>query len=185
MASSVAQHTAGAAGSALAFLSTLPRECKLATVHASAICAGENPAYYSTPGFGPFAVCYGWLALGMMIRIVVAILIMMCAGYSRHPPGPPPTAIAPPTVPLMPPNGMGVAPPLPALAPTPEEAARLEVIRALAAGGQAVLQQRAQLAGLTETEFLRRLTGLPALAPAPQPPGPAGRGAELPRHAPY
>ena len=52
----VGSRTANIAGSSLALLSTLPRECKLATVHASAICAGEDPIYYSTPGFGPIQV---------------------------------------------------------------------------------------------------------------------------------
>eukprot|EP00959_Pyramimonas_sp_CCMP1952_P203973 4265588-Pyramimonas_sp.AAC.1 len=67
----------GAGKSSLALLATLPRECKLAWVHATAICSGEDPAYYSTPGFGPITVSYGWLLLGVVVGVVMSMQVML------------------------------------------------------------------------------------------------------------
>ena len=63
---------------------------------------------------------------------------------------------------------------------TPMEEAQLEVLRALHAGGRDVLHRKATEAGVSETEFLYRLAGLPPPRPV-RPPPPGGAGA----YAPY
>ena len=42
--------------SALTYLAALPKDCKLASLHAAMVCSWEEPAYYSIPGFGVYAI---------------------------------------------------------------------------------------------------------------------------------
>ena len=65
-----------AAGSALAVLTALPRDCHLASLHTALISAGTD-IQYVRPGFGPWAIGWGWYLVGCATGMAISIFIML------------------------------------------------------------------------------------------------------------
>ena len=54
-----------AASSAAWWAASLPHTCRESLAHAALTCSGTTPRYF-TPGFGPLALGWGWLLLGIL-----------------------------------------------------------------------------------------------------------------------
>lgn len=136
------------------YLTTLPRDCVLATAHATMVCTWAPPEY-TIPGFGPLAVGWGWLLLGVLQGALLTLLFMFCTGRVRGP------AFAQPRL-------AQVAAQIPAPAPDSTETPD-DVLLYLASGGRSALQDMAARAGMTETQLLHRVFSvqLPIARPAP------------------
>ena len=106
----------------LTFLSTLPRTCFLASAHAAMVCTGDPPEY-SAPGFAPLAVSWGWLVSGLLIGIVLTVLVLAWLGMLRREPN-----IGVLAQLAVPPGPPGFA--------MPQDRAREDIFRYIAAGGQ-------------------------------------------------
>ena len=172
------QFTQASSRAALAFLAALPGDCKLATLHAAAVCSGQAPSY-TTPGFGPFALAWGWMLVGMMIGAALMYIIL------AHPPHPgwlhrqPSIAAlaamararqAPPVQPVLPvlaqvaprlsPPVHGVLPqrPPPGLS-APRDQERDDIVAYLARDGREALADLADASGVTEADFLFNMFG--------------------------
>ena len=115
-----------ASGSSLAFLSSLPRDCKLATAHAALICSGEDMQYHRTPGFGPIGISWGWLLLGFVLGGIIGVAVMVLLQWRGH-------------------GGISAS-----------ERARLDVLSYLSSGGRPALRELASASGVSEDEFVRR-----------------------------
>ena len=133
-------HAGAAAATMSAYLAALPRTCVLASAHAALVCRGEPPEY-STPGFGPLAVGWGWLLLGILLGAVftVAISSIMRKNVSL-------ATLA------------RIAGPPPTLADQVEQPPQ-DVLSYIAAGGRPALQELSAATGLNESEFLHRVYG--------------------------
>ena len=75
-----------AATSGLVFLAGLPRDCYLATAHAGMVCTERNPEYTTMPGFGPFAVGWGWLCLGGVAGALLTLSFLAVTGRIKQEP---------------------------------------------------------------------------------------------------
>ena len=75
-----------AATSAQARLVGLPRDCRLATQHAAMLRPGQDPQYYTVPGFGPFVAAWGWFFVGTVLGAVLAALFAAVTGNPRREP---------------------------------------------------------------------------------------------------
>ena len=73
-----------AASSALWWAVSLPATCRESLAHAALTCSGATPRYF-TPGFGPLALAWGWLLLGVLLGLLggraAAALVAMAGGY--------------------------------------------------------------------------------------------------------
>jgi hypothetical protein len=149
---------------AYAFLSVLPQDCKMASLHAALVCGGADPEY-NAPGFGPFSLAWGWMIVGTLTGALTTYAGLSFFGMLRQrpqvvpymqPPGPAPAPapLAPPLAPLAPPP----APPAPTSI-APAEQVRQELLEYLATGGTAALQDLASSYGMSEAEFLMRSFG--------------------------
>ena len=73
-----------AASSALWWAASLPATCRESLAHAALTCSVATPRYF-TPGFGPLALAWGWLLLGVLLgllfRRAAAALVAMAGGY--------------------------------------------------------------------------------------------------------
>ena len=144
--------------SGYAFVLGLPSSCKLATVHAGLVCAGQIPQYVPVPGFAPLSFAWGWLLVGIIFGSMVTALMLSLGGCLRREPtiG----ALAAVAHPQMP----AAQPPPPGLAPAPRmrrlpqpAAARQDIFEFLAVGGGDALAELAAASGMTELDFLRTL----------------------------
>ena len=130
-----------AATSAQALLVGLPRDCRLAAQHAAMLCLGQDPQYYTVPGFGPFVAAWGWFFAGIALGAALAVLFAALTGNLRREP-----AI----------NTLAaVANPGAADA----ERARQEVLTFLASGGRPALRDLASATGMSEQDFIGTLLG--------------------------
>ena len=132
--------------SAGAFLAGLPRDCRLATMHAATICVGQEPQYYAIPGFGPIGAAWGWFLAGGAVGAVLTVLLMVLTGNLRREPSIATLAAA-------------AQPAPPGLAATAHEQARQGVLTFLAAGGRPALRDLASATGLPEQDFVATLLG--------------------------
>ena len=133
------------------FLSVLPRDCVMATAHATMVCTWSPPEY-TIPGFGPLAIGWGWLLLGAVQGAMLALLFMYWTGRVRG------VACAMPDVAQM----VRQIPAAVQDAPEPPQ----DVLAYLAAGGREALQDLAARANTTGTQLLQRVFGV---QPQPQP----------------
>ena len=130
----------------LAYLTTLPRTCFLASAHAAWVCTGGEPEY-SLPGFAPFVYGWGWLLLGIATGVILTWLALYCTGYIRRDiPVSTLARIATPT-----PPGLNLSP----------QAPPQDVLNYLATGGRPALQDLASGTGMTEADFLLKVFGAP------------------------
>ena len=135
-------HTASL--SALTYLAALPKDCKLASLHAAMVCSWEEPAYYSVPGFGPFSLAWGWLLLGVGVGSALSALWMSWMGHLKLDPS------------------VGTLAALVTPAPVPEITrvrARNDVLNFIAAGGSSALQELAAASSMTEQALLTAVIG--------------------------
>eukprot|EP00439_Symbiodinium_sp_Y106_P052263 s6992_g7.t1 len=58
-----------AASSAVWWAASLPPTCRESMAHAALTCSGATPRYF-TPGFGPLALAWGWLLLGVLLGLL-------------------------------------------------------------------------------------------------------------------
>ena len=135
-------------GDGFTYLATLPRTCVLATAHAAMVCAWEPPTC-TIPGFGPLAIAWGWLVLGVLLGVLLAILFMYCTGRVRVYPA--------------------AAAVLPALAnlAAPQQQPAEQILDYILAGGRPALAELASATGMTEAVFLQRVFGANANQPQP------------------
>ena len=72
-----------AASSAVWWAASLPPTCRESLAHAALPCSGAIPRYF-TPGFGPLALAWGWLLLGVLLgllfRRAAAALVALAGG---------------------------------------------------------------------------------------------------------
>lgn len=169
--------TSAQAASGHAFVLQLPATCKLATVHAALVCAGQTPEYVVIPGFAPLSHSWGWLIVGVLVGILVTISVMSLSGCLRREPTigalaaialapqPPAARAAAPALRAPP----GLVPQLPPLMPrarqeafgwgSPQARAREDVLTYLTAGGAPALQELASASGVSDSEFLVNMFG--------------------------
>ncbi|CAE7669743.1 unnamed protein product [Symbiodinium sp. CCMP2592] len=79
-----------AASSAVWWAASLPPTCRESMAHAALTCSGATPRYF-TPGFGPLALGWGWLVVGVLIgllsrRAVSAVVALAGGRPSPHTP---------------------------------------------------------------------------------------------------
>ena len=141
-----------AATSGLAFLAALPRNCALASAHAAMVCAERDVEYTTLPGFGPIAIGWGWLLLGILVGALLTLSLLTLAGKIKQEPSILQLAA------LMQPTAMAApAAPLPyALVMTAQ--ARADAMRYIALAGQPALRELATAARMSEASFLAHLT---------------------------
>ena len=64
---------------------SLPPTCRESLTHAALTCSGVTPRYF-TPGFGPLALAWGWLLLGVLLgllfRRAAAALVALAGGHA-------------------------------------------------------------------------------------------------------
>ena len=74
-----------AASSAVWWAASLPPTCRESLTHAALTCSGATPRYF-TPGFGPLALAWGWLLLGVLLgllfRRAAAALVALAGGHA-------------------------------------------------------------------------------------------------------
>ena len=138
----VTQRTSGAA---LAFLSGLPRDCKLASLHAAAVCMDQTPQYHTVPGFAPLAVSWGWLVLGFTAGACAMLICLLITGKLHKQP----TLVQLGTL-------METAPAVPTQT---QQQARADALRYIALGGQPALRELATASRMSESAFLAHITG--------------------------
>ena len=72
-----------AASSAVGWAASLPPTCRESPAHTALTCSGVTPRYF-TPGFGPLALGWGWLQLGILLgllfRRAAATLVALAGG---------------------------------------------------------------------------------------------------------
>ena len=139
-------------GAGIAFLAALPRDCQSASTHAALVCAGYVPEYFTTPGFPPLSLGWGWLLLGMFVGVVMTLLLLSMTDRLHRMP-----SLA--TLAHLAGNGQ--------MPNNQLEDARQDLLRYVSTGRPA-LQRMASLSGMSEMELLRRAY---AIAPAGAPPG--------------
>ena len=167
------QFTQASSHAALAFLASLPGDCKLATLHTAMVCSGQAPEYI-TPGFGPFSLAWGWMIVGLVIGAALMYIILAhppqpgwlrrqptiatLAAMARERPAPP---IAPQVAPrLLTPlqaTSLPHRPPPGLLAPRDQE--RSDIVAYLARDGREALADLADASGVTEADFLLNMFG--------------------------
>ena len=73
-----------AVSSAVWWAASLPPTCKESLTHAALTCSGATPRYF-TPGFGPLALAWGWLLLGILLgllfRRAAATMVALAGGH--------------------------------------------------------------------------------------------------------
>ena len=76
-----------AASSAVWWAASLPPTCRESLAHAALTCSGATPRYF-TPGFGPLALAWGWLLLGVLLgllfRRAVATMAALAGGHTAE-----------------------------------------------------------------------------------------------------
>ena len=142
--------TRGAAGDTWVFLSGLPANCWLASVHAGMVCMGQNPSYHSVPGFGPFSLAWGWMLVGIVVGAAAMYIYMFHHGRLRR------QSIRsinqPPSIPQM----------------SAADSEREEFLEYIALAGRPALQDLAARTGSTEADILIGLFGAqPSIATSP------------------
>ena len=156
-------HAGTAAASAWAGWQAATGKCKGAIVHATYACAGlEQPASYSR-GFGPFALGWGWLLVGMALGILcglhfwnfVARLEQFIARLQDVREQARIAQLAAPGLALIPPWHGAVRDALQAAQDEP----RRTVLRRLCEDGDAALELLAASSGATKRAVLARLLG--------------------------
>ena len=130
---------------AFAYLAGLPRDCKLATLHAALVCSGENPSYV-TPGFGPFALAWGWMCIGMLLGAMLTYVTLSSLGVLRNR-----YIVIPPAPPLHTSGARAVS--LAAVPSTAAQQARQELLEDIVAAGPSALRDMALEAGMGWTSF--------------------------------
>ncbi|OLP83457.1 hypothetical protein AK812_SmicGene35783 [Symbiodinium microadriaticum] len=71
-----------AASSAVWWAASLPPMCRESLAHAALTCSGATPRYF-TPDFGPLALAWGWLllgVLGLVFRRTAAAMVALAGG---------------------------------------------------------------------------------------------------------
>ena len=139
----------------VAYLAGLPRNCYLASAHAAMVCAEIDTQYATIPGFGPIALGWGWLLLGMTSGIVLILAILAITGRMKQEPFIVQLAA------LMQPQRL----PMAATSPMTSQA-HADALRYVAMAGQPALRELAAAARMSESAFLCHLTGC-ALQSAP------------------
>ena len=140
---------------AFAYLAALPRDCTLASLHASMVCLGTDVAYYTTPGFGPFSLAWGWALVGVMLGGLITFLMLSATGRMRREPTlatfASMTRTGPPTV----------------ATTTAADQARQDLLDYIAIGGRPALQEIATSTGMNESEVLMNVFGVQRIPAVP------------------
>ena len=141
--------------SGLAFMAALPRNCYLASAHAAMVCAETDPQYTTVPGFGPIALGWGWLLLGILTGMLLTLSLLTLTGRIKQEPSIMQLAA------LMQPATMASAAPMPHASVLTSQA-RADALRYIALAGQPALRELAAAARMSEGAFLAHLTGFGA-----------------------
>ena len=73
-----------AGSSALWWAASLPPTCRESLAHAALTCSGAVPRYF-TPGFGPLALGWGWLLLGVLLGLLCRRSLQALQALAGHP----------------------------------------------------------------------------------------------------
>ncbi|CAE7283556.1 unnamed protein product [Symbiodinium sp. CCMP2592] len=80
-----------AASSAVWWAASLPPTCKESMTHTALTCSGATPRYF-TPAFGPLALAWGWLLVGVLLgflfRRAVCAIVGLAGGRPSQCPSP-------------------------------------------------------------------------------------------------
>ena len=136
----------------VAFLAGLPRNCYLASAHAAMVCTDMDPQYTATPGFGPFALGWGWLVLGGLLGVLLTLSFLTLTGRIKQEPSVMHLAV------LMQQFAMPVAS-QPAQPSVMSQQARADALRYISIAGQPALRELASAARMSDGAFLAHLTG--------------------------
>ena len=105
------------------------------------VCSGYPPDYRLVPGFGPFSLGWGWLALGMLLgALITTVIFLSCSRFEGN---------------------WGQ--------PTAADRERHNLLDHVRAHGRPALQEFAALAQTSEVEMLYRIVGVQP--PIQRPPG--------------
>ena len=131
-----------AASSAVWWAASLPPTCRESLAHAALTCSGATPRYF-TPGFGPLALAWGWLLLGVLLgllfRRAAAALVALAGGHAPQ--------CAPCSWEAL----------LRELAARTEDPNRHEVLQYLLQGGEAAVRDLSQATNRTPTALMAHL----------------------------
>ena len=131
-----------AASSAVWWAASLPPTCRESLTHAALTCSGATPRYF-TPGFGPLALAWGWLLLGVLLgllfRRAAAALVALAGGHAPQ--------CAPCSWEAL----------LRELAARTEDPNRHEVLQYLLQGGEAAVRDLSQATNRTPTALMAHL----------------------------
>ena len=136
----------------LAYLAGLPRNCFLATAHASMVCTNRDPQYETLPGFGPIALGWGWLLLGMMFGVLLTLSALTITGKIKQEPSIMQLAA------LMRTEVQAATAPLPH-APATTSQGRADALRYIAMAPETGLRELATAARMSDGAFLAMITG--------------------------
>ena len=139
----------GSVRGGLVYLAALPRTCHVASAHEAMVCAGSPPEY-AMSGFGPFALGWGWMLIGMWVGVTTTLLVLLLTGHIRR-------DVSMATL-------ARLAAPSPATQ-MPNQVPLPDVLNYLAAGGRTALQDMSAAMGISETEVLQRALGVPRQQP--------------------
>ncbi|CAE7030350.1 unnamed protein product [Symbiodinium sp. CCMP2592] len=138
-----------AASSAVWWAASLPPTCRESMAHAALTCSGATPRYF-TPGFGPLALGWGWLVVGVLIgllsrRAVSAVVALAGGRPSPHTPS----------------NWEAL---MCELAARTQDPHRHEVLQYILQGGDTALDELSQASGRTSAPLLAHLLADDAVA---------------------
>ncbi|CAE7317842.1 unnamed protein product [Symbiodinium sp. CCMP2592] len=138
-----------AASSAVWWAASLPPTCRESMAHAALTCSGATPRYF-TPGFGPLALGWGWLVVGVLIdllsrRAVSAVVALAGGRPSPHTPS----------------NWEAL---MCELAARTQDPHRHEVLQYILQGGETALDELSQASGRTSASLLAHLLADDAVA---------------------
>ena len=155
-----------AADTAAVYWAAAPRECKDALIFAGNICGGIKPLRYLSPGFGPLALAWGWLLVGVLIGLLLGLHFWdIIAGLEKFAQRVETvrTAARNPLPHMRPPPGLHLLPAwhaaaCNALAVVPEGPQKV-VLRRLVEDGDAALELLVASAGVSRRAALARVLG--------------------------
>ena len=156
-----------AADQAAVYWAAAPRECKHALIFAGNICAGVEPVQYYTRGFGPLALGWGWLSVGLLLGLLLGLnsrdIVAALEKYGHRVEMPRASLQIAAPAPLQPPPGLQ---PMPlwhqaarnALAFAPDGPQRV-MLRRLVEDGDAALEFLVASTGASRRAALSRVLG--------------------------
>ena len=119
----------------------------MAITHTAKICVGQDPQYYSNPGFAPLEASWEWLLLGSTVGCALTVLVLSLCGCLAQEPTMQAVAHA------MQPADNGEE--------ASRQRARQDILNYLVSGCPSALRDLTAATGMSEQEFLMQVLGSP------------------------